>query len=85
MKNWNLLIVLLALLSLVSGARAELRDQGLSSIMDIIDKAIVELEQQVVEGDEEADPAELEKAMENAGYSFPGIVSQLKGFADQIG
>ncbi len=77
MKNWNLLIVLLALLSLVSGARAELRDQGLSSIMDIIDKAIVELEQQVVEGDEEADPAELEKAMENAAATVINLSRTL--------
>ena len=36
MKNIKLLFVLLAMFSLVPGARAELQDQGLKSIMDIL-------------------------------------------------
>jgi len=66
MKFLKLLFVLLALLSLACGVRAELNDQGLSSIMDIIDKAIVELNQQAEESNPDVDPAELEKALENA-------------------
>jgi len=45
----KLLFVILAMFSLASGARAELQDQGLKSIMDIIDKAINELAQQTSE------------------------------------
>lgn len=66
MKFLKMLFVLLALLSLASGARAELQDQGLSSIMDIIDKAIAELNQQASEDNPDIDPADLEKALENA-------------------
>ena len=61
MKILNLLFVLLLLSSLSVTARAEVKDQGLQSIMDIIDKAIAELNQQV-EGDVEVDPAALENA-----------------------
>jgi len=56
---------MLLLLLLAPGARAELLDQGLNSIMEIIDKAIAELTRQVPEGDagaEPADPARLENA-----------------------
>jgi predicted secreted protein len=45
MKFLKLLFVILALSGLASGARAELQDQGLKSIMDIIDKAISQLDQ----------------------------------------
>jgi predicted secreted protein len=65
MKILKLLFVLLALSGLASGVRAELQDQGLKSIMDIIDKAISQLDQQPGTADStaaETDPAELEKA-----------------------
>jgi predicted secreted protein len=63
MKNIKLLFVFLALSGFACGAQAELRDQGLKSVMDIIDKAIDELNQQVEEGSAtEADPAQLENA-----------------------
>jgi predicted secreted protein len=45
MKLLKLLFVIVALSGLASGARAELQDQGLKSIMDIIDKAIGQLDQ----------------------------------------
>ncbi len=41
-------------------ARAELQDQGLSSIMDIIDKAIAEYQQKAGEAGDGADPAQFE-------------------------
>ena len=61
MKILKLLFALLMLSSLSFAARAEIQDQGLRSIMDIIDKAIVELNQKVEEGID-ADPAALENA-----------------------
>jgi predicted secreted protein len=61
MKILKLLFALLMLSSLSFAARAEIQDQGLRSIMDIIDKAIVELNQKVEEG-ADADPAALENA-----------------------
>ena len=57
------LTILVALLS-SQGLRAELEDQGLNSIMIIIDKAIAELNQEPVEGDEEADAAKIDNATE---------------------
>lgn len=57
----KLLFALFILSSLSFAARAEIQDQGLSSIMDIIDKAIVELNQKVEDG-VEIDPAVLENA-----------------------
>jgi len=66
MKFIKLLLVILAMSSFVSGARAELQDQGLKSIMDIIDKAISELDQQSSETDSASDPAVLEGVIENA-------------------
>ena len=63
MKFIKLLFVIIAMSGLASGARAELQDQGLKSIMDIIDKAIGELSQQTVEG---GDPAALEDVLKNA-------------------
>jgi len=77
MKFLKLLFVLLALLSLASGARAELRDQGLSSIMDIIDKAIAELNQQVGEGSSDIDPAELENLIANASTTVISLSRTL--------
>jgi predicted secreted protein len=62
MKLLKLLFVSIALSSLASGARAELQDQGLKSIMDIIDKAISQLDQQADSATGETDPAELENA-----------------------
>jgi hypothetical protein len=61
MKIPKLLFALLILSSVSLAARAEIQDQGLQSIMDIIDKAIVELNQKVEDG-VEADPAALENA-----------------------
>jgi predicted secreted protein len=66
MKFIKLLFVIIAMFSLASGARAELQDQGLKSIMDIIDKAIDELAQQTSETDTASDPAELEGLIDNA-------------------
>ena len=63
MKFKILFFVLLAMASLASAVRAELQDQGLKSIMDIIDKAIIELDQQAVA---DSDPASLEAAVSNA-------------------
>ncbi len=62
MKNIKLLFVFLSLTGFVCGAQAELRDQGLKSVMDIIDKAISELNQQTEDAAAEADPAQLENA-----------------------
>jgi predicted secreted protein len=66
MKNIKLLFVLLAFSGLSSGANAELQDQGLSSIMDIIDKAISELNQQAENADTAADSEQPENANQNA-------------------
>ena len=62
MKSLNLLLVLFILSSQSFSARAELLDQGLNSIMQIIDKAIVELGQQTSGESAEADAATLENA-----------------------
>ena len=59
MKILKLLFALLLLSSLLFTARAEIQDQGLRSIMDIIDKAIAELNQKIEDG-AESDPASLE-------------------------
>jgi len=77
MKFIKLLFVLLSLLSLASGVRAELKDQGLSSIMDIIDKAIVELNLQASEGNTDIDPAELENAIKNASSTVISLSRTL--------
>ena len=61
MNILKLLFAVFILTSLSFAARAEIQDQGLSSIMDIIDKAIAELNQQVEDGIE-VDPALLENA-----------------------
>jgi hypothetical protein len=66
MKFIKLLFVVLAMFSLASGARAELQDQGLKSIMDIIDKAISELAKQASETDTASDPEALEGVIQNA-------------------
>jgi len=62
MKSLKLLLVLFVLSSLSFSARAELLDQGLNSIMVIIDKAIDELSQQASEDGAEVDAAALENA-----------------------
>jgi predicted secreted protein len=61
MNILKLLFALFILASLSFAARAEIQDQGLSSIMDIIDKAIAELNREV-QDDTEIDPAVLENA-----------------------
>ena len=61
MNILKLLFALFVLSSLSFAARAEIQDQGLSSIMDIIDKAIAELNQKAEDGTE-IDPAVLENA-----------------------
>ena len=61
MNILKLLFALFILSSLSFAARAEIQDQGLSSIMDIIDKAITELNQKVDDGTE-IDSAVLENA-----------------------
>jgi len=61
MNIQKLLFALFMLSSPSFAARAEVQDQGLSSIMDIIDKAIAELNQKVEDGTE-IDPAVLENA-----------------------
>ena len=61
MKILKLLFALLMLSSVSMAARAEVQDQGLQSIMDIIDKAIAELNLKVEDG-VEADPAALQNA-----------------------
>jgi predicted secreted protein len=62
MKFLKLLITALVLAMLWPAARGELRDQGLNSIMEIIDKAIAELNRQQPEDGAEVDPAALENA-----------------------
>jgi len=64
MKSLKYLLPVLLLL-LAPGARAELLDQGLNSIMEIIDRAIVELTEKAPEGAEEDAAAEAAKR-ENA-------------------
>jgi len=63
MKLLKLLFMIFALAGLASSAQAQLQDQGLKSIMDIIDKAISQLDQQAGSATGEADPAELENAI----------------------
>ena len=62
MKFLKLLLALLVLSSLSFTSRAELLDQGLNSIMEIIDKAIDKLDQQASEDGGEIDEATLTNA-----------------------
>lgn len=62
MKSLKLLLALFCLSALSFTGRAELLDQGLNSIMEIIDKAIVELNQQAPEDGSEIDPELLKNA-----------------------
>jgi hypothetical protein len=62
MKFKILLFLILAGSGIAPAVQAELQDQGLKSIMDIIDKAIAELAEQTAEGDSAA----LEGALGNA-------------------
>ena len=62
MKSLKLLLLLFILASQSIAVRAELLDQGLNSIMQIIDKGIVELGQQASGDSAEADAAALENA-----------------------
>lgn len=60
MKSLKLLLALFLFSALSFSARAELMDQGLNSIMEIIDKAIDEFNKQAPDDGGEIDPAELE-------------------------
>lgn len=62
MKFLKLLLATMFLLGLAASARAELQDQGLNSIMEIIDKAIAELNRELPDDGSEIDPAVLENA-----------------------
>lgn len=62
MKSLKLLLALFLLSALSFAGRAELLDQGLNSIMEIIDKAIAELNRQAPADGSEIDPALLENA-----------------------
>lgn len=62
MKSLKLLLALFLLSALSFSGRAEMLDQGLNSIMEIIDKAIVEFNQQAPGDGSEIDPAVLETA-----------------------
>lgn len=62
MKTFNLLLALCLLLGFSASARAELQDQGLNSIMEIIDKAIAEYKQKAEAAGDDADPAQFEAA-----------------------
>lgn len=71
MKSLKLLLLLFVLSSQSFAVRAELLDQGLHSIMQIIDKAIVELGQQ-------ADGAEVDAAvLENATSTIVNLSRTL--------
>ena len=63
MKFKILLFLIFAGVGIAPAVQAELQDQGLKSIMDIIDKAIDELAEQAAA---ESDPAALEGALTNA-------------------
>lgn len=63
MKFKILLFLIFAGFGVAPGVQAELQDQGLKSIMDIIDKAVDELATQATA---ESDPAVLEGAITNA-------------------
>jgi predicted secreted protein len=62
MNRLKLLPLICLLAMFCGGAAAELRDQGLNSIMEIIDKAIAELNRELPEDGGEIDPAILENA-----------------------
>ena len=62
MKSFKLLLSIILLYALSFAGRAEMLDQGLNSIMEIIDKAITELNQQAPQDGEQLDPAVLENA-----------------------
>ncbi len=76
MKSLKLLLTLILLSSLSFSARAELMDQGLKSIMDIIDKAIAELAQEAPEDGTELDAGVLENAS-NAVISLSRTLGTL--------
>ncbi len=62
MKTFNLLLALCLLAGFSTPGRAELQDQGLSSIMEIIDRAIAEYKQAAEAADGEADQVALQDA-----------------------
>ena len=62
MKSLILPVTIMLALMISQGARAELQDQGLNSIMGIIDKAIDEITRTPPDDGGEVDPAKLETA-----------------------
>ena len=74
MKFLNLLLVSLLLGGAAQLARAELADQGLNSIMQIIDKAIERLNAQPAEGEDEAATA---AALANAATTVVNLSRTL--------
>ena len=73
MKTIKMLCMILAFSAYAAGAQAELRDQGLKSIMDIIDKAIAELNEQV---DSTTDP-DPEGTLANASETVVNLSRTL--------
>ncbi len=63
MKSLKLLFPLICLLGLATGLRAELQDQGLNSVMQIIDKAIAQVNAAPAEEGETEDAAVRENAI----------------------
>ena len=62
MKSLVLPATILLALFCAQAARAEMQDQGLNSIMEIIDKAIAEITAKPAEDGAEVDPAKIETA-----------------------
>ena len=63
MKTFKLLLALCLLSGFTSMSQAALQDQGLNSIMEIIDKAIEDYKQKAEAAGEDADPALLENTI----------------------
>ena len=76
MKTFKLLFAIFVLSCSLATARAELLDQGLNSVMEIIDKAIAELNEPPAEDGSEVDP----EALENATAA---IINLAEAFAAQ--
>ena len=77
MKTIKKLFSVLVLACLAGGAHAELNDQGLKSIMDIIDKAIESLNQQADATGDDADPAQREADLQNASSTVVNLSRTL--------
>ena len=75
MKSLKLLVLFLALSGLGTTANAELRDQGLKSIMDIIDKAIGELGEETADAGQ--DPEALQAKIDTATVTVVNLSRTL--------